>query len=207
MRKEVPCDDGIEARYRVVVLETTDIVDRLDLSKPNVCITLSLIEPEHLAAGLNSGKHRPSWARHRVRCVRYDLMDTGLFSHQAGKAAQERIRRNLQRAGYTVNRDTRTYRTYVIRLNNPKLTDPGRGYVYVGMTSKPVSERLQEHLTDARRENGYRRASRVVARYGVELAPELMNSKVDLEQGQARRAERRLAERLRGEGYVVEGGT
>ena len=194
-------------RYRVVVLEIDDVVERLNPAHPNVCVTVSLHDPEQLAVGLNAGKYRPAWARGHVVRVRHDLMELDAVAYEQAKAAQQRVRRELQRAGYTVNRDQRTYRTYVIRLNNPALPDPGRGYVYVGMTSKTVEERVQEHLTDARRDNGFRRASRVVARYGVELAPELMTSKVYLEEGQARRAERRLAERLRAAGFVVEGGT
>ena len=50
--------------------------------------------------------------------------------------------KGLRRQGFTVNRNTEAYRTYVINLDNPKKTDVGKGYIYVGQTSKSPEDRL-----------------------------------------------------------------
>ena len=112
----------------------------------------------------------------------------------------------LRVRGYTVNRATTAYRTYVINLHNPRLRDPAKGYVYVGQTSKTPQQRLQEHLTGAVSTQGHNLASRVVKKHGVDLNRTLMTDRIYLTQKQALKAELRLAERLRDQGYVVEGG-
>ena len=53
---------------------------------------------------------------------------------------------------------------------------------------------------------GHNLASRRVSRYGTQLNYDLMTQRIYLTQKQALKAERRLAERLREQGYTVEGG-
>jgi len=103
-------------------------------------------------------------------------------------------------------RNNTAYRTYVINLHNPNLTDPGTGYVYVGQTSKTPEQRLQEHLNGTPSRKGHNLASRKVLKYGTELNYDLMTQRIYLTQKQALTAERRLAARLRQQGYTVEGG-
>jgi len=93
----------------------------------------------------------------------------------------------------------------VIRLADDAVGDAGAGYVYVGETSRTVEDRLDQHLTGARNSRG-KLFSPVVRDHGIGLAPELMTSKVYMSKKQAQKAERRLAERLRKQGFVVEGG-
>ena len=49
-------------------------------------------------------------------------------------------------------------------------------------------------------------ASRKVSKYGTQLNCDLMTQRIYLTQKQVLKAERRLAERLRQQGYTVEGG-
>ena len=199
-------DRRAQATYRVVILELEDVVPRVLDDRPNLYVGVSARRAEDLAAGLNEGRFKPAWARHQVVTTRQDLTVTGMFNHDLAKAHRDDLIRTLRSKGFRVNRIGRAYRTYVINLHNPKLKDPGRGYVYVGQTSKSPEQRLHEHLTGATSNKGHTLASRKVTKYGVDLNPQLMTRRVYLTQKQALKAERRLADRLRDQGFVVEGG-
>ena len=192
--------------YRVVVLEVTDVVKRISPDRPNLYVGVTTRTAQELADGLNNGRYRPSWARHNIVQIRTDLASADTVTHDEAVEQRDTLIRQLRTKGYTVNRKTTAYRTYVINLHNPKLKDPGKGYVYVGQTSKTPEQRLQEHLTGAVSTRGHTLASRVVKKYGVDLNATLMTDRIYLTQKQALKAERRLAERLRDWGYVVEGG-
>jgi len=192
--------------YRVVALEVTDVVERIRPDRPNLYVGVTTRTAQQLADGLNNGRYRPSWARHNIVQIRADLATDDTVTYDEAVEQRDTLIRQLRTKGYTVNRKTTAYRTYVINLHNPKLKDPGKGYVYVGQTSKTPEVRLVEHLTGAISAQGRNLASRVVKKHGVDLNPTLMTDRIYLTQKQALKAERRLAERLRDQGYVVEGG-
>ena len=192
--------------YRVVVLEVTDVVERIRPDRPNLYVGVTTRTAQQLADGLNNGRYRPSWARHNIVQIRADLATDDTVTYDEAVEQRDTLIRQLRTKGYTVNRTTTAYRTYVINLHNPKLKDPGKGYVYVGQTSKTPEHRLREHLTGAVSTRGHNLASRVVKKHGVDLNATLMTDRIYLTQKQALKAERRLAERLRDQGYVVEGG-
>ena len=195
-----------EARYRVVVLELTDVVSRIRTDRPNIYVGVTTRTPEQLADGLNNGRYTPAWVRNNVVGILDTLAPTGTFTHMDARQVRDDLTRQLRTKGYTVNRNTTAYRTYVIDLHNPDINDAGKGYVYVGQTSKTPEERLHEHLTGARSRKGHNLASRTVSKYGRQLNYDLMTQRIYLTQQQALKAERRLAERLRQQGYIVEGG-
>ena len=195
-----------EANYRVVVLELTDVVPRIRADRPNIYIGVSTRTPQQLAGGLNNGKCKPAWARNNVVEVLDKLAPNGTFTYTEAIQRRDDLKRQLRTKGYTVNQITTAYRIYVIDLHNPDLEDTGKGYVYVGQTSKTPEVRLQEHLTGARSGKGHNLASRKVFKFGQKLNYKLMTSRVYLTKKQALKAERRLAERLRKQGYIVEGG-
>lgn len=195
-----------EPAYRVVVLELEDVAPRVLDDRPNLYVGVSARPADDLAAGLNEGRFKPAWARHRVVTTRQDLTVQGMFTHELAREHRDDLIRTLRSKGFRVNRIGRAYRTYVINLHNPGLNDPGLGYVYVGQTSKTPEQRLREHLTGAVSNKGHNLASRKVRKYGVDLNHELMTRRVYLTQRQALKAERRLADRLREQGFVVEGG-
>ena len=199
-------DRGEEVTYGVVVLELKDVAPRVLEDRPNLYVGVSARPADDLAAGLSEGRFKPAWARHQVVAARQDLTVQGMFNHQLAKEHRDDLIRALRSKGFRVNRIGRAYRTYVINLHNPGLKDPGRGYVYVGQTSKTPEQRLREHLTGAVSNKGHNLASRKVKKYGVDLNHKLMTRRVYLTQRQALKAERRLADRLREQGFVVEGG-
>ena len=195
-----------EAKYQVVVLELTDVVTRIYADRPNIYVGLSTRTAQELMDGLNRGKLKPAWARNNVTGVRAEFAPTQLFTLDEAKTERDALIRQLRRKGYRVNRIKKAYRTYVIDLHNPELKNQGNGYVYVGQSHKSPEVRLQEHLTDARSAKGIRLASRKVLKYGQQLNYDLMTRRVYLDEKQALKAERRLADRLRAQGYIVEGG-
>ena len=195
-----------DPRYRVVVLELTNVVSRIRTDRPNLYVGVTTRTPQQLADGLNNGKYTPAWARNNVVGILDTLAPAGTFTYTEAKQLRDDLKRQLRTKGYTVNRNTTAYRTYVINLHNPNLTDPGKGYVYVGQTSKTPEQRLQEHLNGTPSRKGHNLASRKVLKYGTELNYDLMTQRIYLTQKQALTAERRLAERLRQQGYTVEGG-
>jgi hypothetical protein len=73
-------------------------------------------------------------------------------------------------------------------------------------STKAPEQRLTEHLTGALSKKGVPLSSRVVKKFGRDLNHELMTERIYPTQKEALKAERRLAERLRQQGYVVEGG-
>lgn len=90
------------------------------------------------------------------------------------------------------------HRVYVVRLNHPR--SRGREAFYVGMTGLPVEERFANH------KRGYK-ASRVVQRFGVELAWELFEGIPAMSFEEAALTEPTLADDLRDQGYLVFGPT
>ena len=195
-----------EANYRVVVLELTDVVPRIRADRPNIYVGVTTRAPQQLAEGLNNGKYKPAWARNNVVEVLDKLAPDGTFTYTEAIQRRDDLKRQLRTKGYTVNQNTTAYRTYVIDLHNPDLEDTGKGYVYVGQTSKTPEVRLREHITGARSGKGHNLASSKVFKFGKKLNYELMTARIYLTKKQALKAERRLAERLRQQGYIVEGG-
>ena len=192
--------------YRVVVVELDDIVPRIREDRPNLLVRTTTRTSDQLLEGLRAGRYRPAWARHHAIRVRTDLGGAENLDRDTANQQRDVLVRALRQKGFTVNRNATAYRTYVINLHNPDLADPGKGYVYVGQTSKTPEQRLTEHLTGARSKKDINLASKVVQRFGKDLNHALMPERIYLTKRQAEKAERRLAERLRRQGYVVEGG-
>ena len=190
----------------LVVLELDDVVPRIRGNRPNLLVQTTTRTGDALLQELVAGRGKPAWARGRVVQARADLCDEQHPDRKTAHQRRDELVRNLRQKGFTVNRNTTAYRTYVINLHNPQLADPGKGYVYVGQTSKTPEQRLTEHLTGARSNKDINLASKVVQRFGKELNYSLMPQRIYLTKRQAEKAERRLAARLRVEGYVVEGG-
>jgi predicted GIY-YIG superfamily endonuclease len=179
---------------QVVVIELDDVVPRRTATLPNLLVT-SALDPTAKLAQLRAGLGRPEWAcGHAVR-LREDLVGDG--------EPEARARARLQEAGYTVNRSTTTWRVYVLELDLP--TPDGKGWLYVGETSRDVPTRIQQHLTRARNGHG-RLYSEKVAAHFVRRRPDLEPDRVLLSAEQSKRAERRWAKRLRNRGYTVTSG-
>lgn len=128
---------------------------------------------------------------------------SALRARQIGQSARRLVSRTTP-AGRQADKPTsrqadKLFRVYVVKLRPRSLKRPGRREVYVGSSSERPLKRLQKHRFG---EHG----SRHVARYGVGLLPQLYEHLGPFRSRlEAKRAERKLASRLRGLGYLVYG--
>ena len=97
---------------------------------------------------------------------------------------------------------------YVLELNPSVLLEPlflaknpghvlGQACLYVGMSSLPPEERASEHL------QGTRNVSRIAHEYGIRLRMDLVKDQARVRRNWAMEAERRLAWKLRSQGFGV----
>ena len=121
----MPADSTADDRhYNVVVLELEDVVPRRDPRRPNLLVARTLRSVEDFASDLrNSRSKRHKWAHGRVVRVRPELSSQEPLLQGEAKKQQAAISAELKRKGYTVNRDVKVWRTYVINLNDPKQTE------------------------------------------------------------------------------------
>lgn len=92
------------------------------------------------------------------------------------------------------------YWVYVIELDPEGLSDVGAGAVYVGETARTPELRFATHKT------GGSKASKVVARRGLRLRPDLYPAEGPFAtRAEALKFERRTGNRLRHRGYRVFG--
>lgn len=200
-------EPSLSARpYHLMVVELTDVCQRRSPDKPNLLVMKTQTQPRSRFKYLlrnPSGK----WHSGYISQLREDLVDNRLLaSATEAEIGLRDLVRQLSAEGYTVNRDTRIWSVYVIELDSRHIDNPGKGYVYVGETSKSHVTRLEEHLTRKRNNNG-RLYSSIVAKFGKCLRPELApTSNRFFGQESSRIAESSWANHLRNIGYTVEGG-
>ena len=204
---EGPVTDGTDEReYRLFVVEFDDeVFERRNPSKPNLYVGRTVEDPDTRAARLVGGKGGPKWLRGHVRKSRMDLVPPELAS-----APKSKLNESLRAQGHTVNHPTSTWRVYVIDLDDAVLPESKRkdglkGWVYVGETSKPIEERVDQHRTGARK-GPKKLFNNQAHRHFVGWNETLTPTKVFYSAAAAKAAEARLAEELRADGYRVEGG-
>ena len=190
--------------YKLVVVELNDVVTRRDADKPNLHVGIADSGSSALEEIVS---HAKDWVRGHEVELRQDLTRDAIFgTRKKAKSARKKLTNKLMSQGYTVNKDTTVYRMYVIELDAEGISNVGRGYVYVGETSKSIEERFEQHKANARSASGRKLASGVVYRRGQHLRHDLIPRGVYYSRKASEAAEARLAERLRKKGYRVEGG-
>lgn len=191
--------------YWVSVLELADITPRRHPERPNLYVGLSMSPPaKQLEIELKRTKRR--WYSEVIVCERTDLAPMRRYnSREAAAKARDRLIAHLTSNGYTVNRDTRVWTVYVIELDPSAVSEPGRGFVYVGETSLTPEERFKQHRDGARNKRGPL-FSRVVHNHGVRLRPDLAPRRKFFNQESARKAEKQRFDLLKSRGFNVRGG-
>jgi hypothetical protein len=150
-----------------------------------------------------SKKH---WYSGYVVRLQSDLAPQTRFStkHRA-EDAYKKLLRKLKGQGYTVNRDPMVWQVYVIELDPTSVSEPGKGFVYVGETSKTPEERFIEHTTGVRNKRGHLYSS-VVFRHGVRLRPDLAPKRIYFDSASSKLAEKETYDLLEAKGFNVRGG-
>ena len=191
--------------WSLLVVELDDVVARRDPAKPNLYVARTVVEPEKRFDTIRKSKKKHWYSSHAVR-LRKDLAPSRRYdSQEKAKAAYTRLVKKLTKAGFTVNRDTRVWTVYVIELDSSGVSHPGKGYVYVGETSKTPEARFREHTEGARNKRG-RLFSSDVHKHGRVLRPDLAPNCLYFDQESSKRAEKQHAAFLREKGYNVAGG-
>ena len=191
-------------RNWVLVVELDDVVPRRDPDKPNLYVGLTIEAPSIRYQRLERGTG-PAWLQGRLVRLRDDLV-SGPFLKQDEARRECRIAiRCLRSEGYTVNRDTRVWTVYVIEMDPEGCRDPGKGFLYVGETSKTPEARYKEHLKGRRNRRG-RLYSRSVRKHGRRLRMDLAPETRYFDAASSKAAEKRWARKLKDEGYKVIGG-
>lgn len=191
--------------YWLIVIELDDVVPRRDPKKPNLYVTKTVTPPEKRFATIQRSKKKHWYTEHVIR-LRADITNSRSYkSSEDAKQALTKLTRKLTSEGYTVNRNTQVWTVYVIELDKTAVTNPGKGYVYVGETSRTPEERFRQHMDGARNKHG-RLFAGVVKQHGVRLRPDLAPRKKYFDQASAKRGEKEHCELLKSKGFNVKGG-
>ena len=198
-------EDSMQQEYWLIVIELDDVVDRRDPRKPNLYLAKTVTPPEERFATIQRNKKK-HWYTEHVKRLRTDLANSRTYkSDEEAKQALMKLTRKLTSEGYTVNRNTQVWTVYVIELDKTAVTNPGKGYVYVGETSRTPEERLKQHRDGARNDHG-RLYAGIVKQHGVKLRPDLAPRKKYFDQASAKRGEKEHFELLKSKGFNVKGG-
>jgi GIY-YIG catalytic domain len=193
-----------EPRNWVLVVELDDVVPRRDLAKPNLYVGLTIEAPAIRYERLKIG-YGPAWLQGHLVRLRDDLVSGPILSQDEARRELRMAIRCLKSEGYAVNRDSRVWTVYVIELDPKGSKDPGKGFVYVGETSKTPEERFKEHIKGKRNRRG-RLYSQAVRKFGRSLRMDLAPDIKYFDAASSRAAEKRWARKMRAEGYRVVGG-
>lgn len=111
------------------------------------------------------------------------------------------------RLGHMVNNNQNEWYVYVIDLKQDHLEiKPRSGHVYVGSTSKTVSERVLQHKNGAETSKGHHLNSRYVTKHYRGWNKSLSPKEKFFTSKSAEEKEERLAEELCRKGYLVRAG-
>ena len=192
-------------QYWLIVIELDDVVPRRDPKKPNLYVAKTVTPPEERFAIIQRSKKKHWYTEHVIR-LRTDLVNTRTYtSSEDAHQALTKLRIKLSSEGFTVNRNTQVWTVYVIELDKAAVTNPGKGYVYVGETSRTPEERFKQHQEGARNKHG-RLYAGVVKQHGVRLRPDLAPRQKYFDQASAKRGEKEHFELLKSKSFNVKGG-
>lgn len=188
-----------------MVVELDDVVPRRDSRLPNLLVAKTVSPPKKRFKDIQRSKKTHWYTSHVVK-LRLDLATSKTYeSGEEAELACSELAKKLNSEGYTANRSTDVWTVYVIELDSSAVKDPGKGYVYVGETSRTAEERFKQHIEGARNKHG-RLYSQVVNRHGVKLRPDLAPREKFFDQASAKRGERERFELLKTQGFNVKGG-
>ena len=194
------------AQYCVVIVELDTKLRANGQSKPHLYIGMSKTAPEDRLKKLK-GSAGPDYARgHYVK-----IYEASPYAKPRTSAAVARRRRDEQiekyiRRGHFVNNGEK-FHVYVVDLKQDHLkTQPAKGHVYVGSTSKDVTTRIEEHRVKRKSETDKKLNSNYVTSYMIGHNKKLSPARHFFTRTSAEDAEEKLAEELCRKGYLVRAG-
>ena len=194
-------------RYHIVIIELDATLQRRDAKKPHLYIGTSFSATEDRLGQLQRGAG-PKFAKGHYLSV----FAKSPYSKPAkdSKVAKRRLDETIEkyeRLGHLVNNRKNEWSVYVIDLKQEYLdVKPKSGHVYVGSTSKTVSERVKEHKKGAKTSKGHRLNSQYVTDHFDDVNKSLSPNEKFYTSKSAEEKEERLAEELCLKGYLVRAG-
>jgi predicted GIY-YIG superfamily endonuclease len=196
------------AKYCVVIVELDTKLRGRDKTKPHLYIGISKTLPEARLKKLKEpGSAGPDYARgHYVKIYEaspYAKPRTSL--EVARRRCDEQIEKYIRR-GHFVNNGEK-FHVYVIDLKQDHLkTQPAKGHVYVGSTSKDVDTRIEEHRAKRKSETDKKLNSNYVTLHMIGHNKKLSPTGHFSTRTSVEDAEEKLAEELCRKGYLVRAG-
>ena len=196
------------AKYYVVIVELDTKLRGRDKTKPHLYIGMSKTPPEARLKTLQGSRLAgPDYARgHYVK-----IYEASPYAKPRTSADVARRRRDEQiekyiRRGHFVNNGEK-FHVYVVDLKQDHLkTQPAKGHVYVGSTSKDVNTRIEEHRVKRKSETDKKLNSNYVTSYLIGHNKKLSPAGYFSTRTSAEDAEEKLAEELCRKGYLVRAG-
>ena len=194
-------------KFWVTVIETKDVAPRRKPDLPNIYVKTTNCSPNEMFQKLQSGKSK-SWASQKVRALLVEQCSGPYRDRIEANKSSLLTRERLSEEGYTVNKDTTTWRIYVIELLPDKSPDGVIVPLYVGETSKSPEQRFIEHRDELRNMKGklYSKDTRgSVKKLRYDLFPNRTEN-CFFSRNESVNAEARWILKLKGDGYFVYGG-
>ena len=194
-------------RYHTVIIELDSTLPQRKSKKPHLYIDTSKCTAEDCLGPLQRGAG-PKFAKGHYLSV----FAKSPYSKPAKdpKIAMRRLVETIEkyeRLGHMVNNRKSEWSVYVIDLKQEHLdVKPKSGHVYVGSTSKTVSERVKEHQKGAKTSKGHRLNSQYVTDHFDDMNTSLSPKERFFTKKSAEEKEERLAEELCRKGYLVRAG-
>jgi hypothetical protein len=197
--------------WRIIAVELSEHAPRRNPSLPHLYVGITKSTFEDRFATLKNGAGPKEIVGEYVR-IRQDLIEVeDEFKFQrSAKAALRREKIRLTRLGHAINGIATMWHTYVVDLDPTGMSDVGKGYVYVGQTSRTPEERYAVHKSPRPKPPARDLRSKVVHKRGVGLNYSLMKQLTPTSpvytQEDALALEKKWALRLLSMGYRVEAG-
>jgi Uri superfamily endonuclease len=194
-------------KYHTVIIELDSTLPRRTTKKAHLYIGTSLSSAEDRLWQLQRGAG-PSFAKgHYVSVFTKAPYSKPTKDPKVAKRRLEETIEKYARLGHMVNNQKSEWHVYVIDLKQDHLkTKPKSGHVYVGSTSKTVSERVKEHQKGAKTSKGHRLNSQYVTDHFDDVNKSLSPNEKFYTSKSAEEKEERLAEELCRKGYLVRAG-
>lgn len=200
------------AKHNLVVVEVAGQKRRV-LDKPHLYVFRTQRSVRDSFARLNSGGG-PSWVSGSELKLRLDLVPKyePTSKLKVAKERLERLKIDLARRGFAINRDASTWRVYVLDIDPnvaPAIGNRGKlgKVIYVGQTSATVERRLAQHQGRVLSKSGKFIGSPKVRNRNPLLNTRLSPKRVLFTKADALAFETKVHQRLEFLGYRVLGDT
>ena len=194
-------------KYHIVIIELDSRLPRRDTRKPHLYIGTSLSSADVRLRQLQQGAG-PGFAKgHYLSVFTKSPYSKPTSDPEVAKRRLDETIEKYSRLGHLVNNNQSEWHVYVIDLKQEHLNvKPKSGHVYVGSTSKTVSERIKEHQKGAKTSKGHRLNSKYVTSHFDDMNTSLSPKEKFFTSQSAEEKEERLAEELCRKGYLVRAG-